>query len=443
MIEVINCAENTDIGEKTVLDFLMKSSLKTSGYHTILTNFYLPIGATTNEIDLVIINRFGIFLLEVKNWRGKIDADQIYWKRDSGEVFLSPITSIDKKIKVLHGMLTEKNPIYGRVSKVGFVILPHSNVELNISEHRKDRVFRLDDKFIDAITSRNFLFSRNCVTLERDNINELKDALLDGYKPPEKRFIGSYEIISELSRDSFYKEYQAINIHIKNKKARIKEYFLPGLSSYHEIQANLKKFKQDAEASSKLVGLNGFLDVYDFQRDPVTDDIYYLVTEWVDGKTLEDLISSGHKFSIKEVIKILGQLSEFISIAHDKGIIHRNICPQNIYITSDSQVKLTNFDFAKISDIGYTISSPNKIFLSGKYVAPELVVYAHNADERADIYSFGKLCLELINIIPKNIEVVKTEEIWLKSLKSIADKATQFRREDRFQHIDEIKKILG
>ena len=102
MLEVIPCAPGAHIGEVNTLGFLREELL---GDHLILTNRHLPDEGGTLEIDLVVLNYNGVFLLGVQHWWGKTEDDQIHWLQ-SGHEHPSPLTRIELKAKRVHSTLT-------------------------------------------------------------------------------------------------------------------------------------------------------------------------------------------------------------------------------------------------------------------------------------------------------------------------------------------------
>lgn len=195
MIQVINCAPDPHIGESRTLSFLRNQM--ESGYNVVLTNYYLPGSYTTREIDLVIINRFGVFLLEVKDWYGRIVADDIHWQQAGRGPVSSPITSIDRKARVMHGFLSEHG--LGRVSVAGLVVLAHGTQMLEISDPRRERVFGLDDRLTKALTTDQYQPFR-CPPLSRSDIERLRDTMVRSHVNPDRTYIGKYQVLREICR---------------------------------------------------------------------------------------------------------------------------------------------------------------------------------------------------------------------------------------------------
>jgi len=408
MIEIINCSKRDNIGEKLTLDFLEKNLV---GYNTILTNYFLPTHTSTLEIDLVVINHFGIFLLEVKHWFGKIIADQRFWQRESGESHESPISSIERKAKVFHGYISSINNSYTNLSKTGIVVLSNKQSKLEITDPRANKVFYLDNNLINALNSASLLFHQNCIRLSKENIQKIVHDLLQNKVEIDNNILGKYKILKEIINNDLYTEYQAEDINITNRKVRIKVYKIKEINSKRDIEDHIVRFKRDIEALSKLQGEDGFVVPYDFTRDPMTDDTYYLITEWVEDNTLQNLLESKSPLDWNLVEKIIINSARILNRCHENGVIHRNISPENFYILPNGNIKLGNFGLAKIFDFPTTITKAGVTLVTGKYVAPEQLKNSSLVDERSDVYSLGLIWKDLmgkcISITAKNKKLLE------------------------------------
>jgi len=123
-------------------------------------------------------------------------------------------------------------------------------------------------------------------------------------------------------------------------------------------------------------------------------DIYYLIYEYVKGRSLDKFLSQNKNISISNIENIFLQILTGLSHAHNKGIIHRDIKPQNILITSQGIIKITDFGIAKaLSSV--TITQTGMFIGSPGYISPEQAE-GKKVDNRSDIYSLGVLLFELL-----------------------------------------------
>ena len=391
MIDVIPCTPGAHIGEVNTLGFLRENL---PGDHLILTNYHLPDEGGTLEIDLVVLNYNGVFLLEVKHWWGKIEADQIHWLQ-GGHKHPSPLTSIDLKAKRVHSTLAAARADLGRVSVVGFVVLSKGDTLLSIDDPRKNRVFPLNDSLIQALTGRDYVFSEGALPLDHPRIQAVKEALVRQHVDPERRLLGSYRIVEALPPGDTFQAFEAQHVTIQGRRVRLKRYHIPAIRSMRHLEETVRQFKQDMEALAQVEGHPNIVRAYDFFKDPDVDDTYYLALELVDGHMLRQVIDEEPPLSMAQGLAYLIPVADALAYCHKRGIVHRNLTPHSIYVTPEGLVKLGDFDFARVPAIGQTISKTGQPLIQNKYTAPEQLDDPRGADARADLYSLGAVWYDL------------------------------------------------
>ncbi|MDO4614363.1 MAG: Stk1 family PASTA domain-containing Ser/Thr kinase [Lachnospiraceae bacterium] len=150
----------------------------------------------------------------------------------------------------------------------------------------------------------------------------------------------------------------------------------------------IRKFKREAQAAAGLANPN-IVNVYDVGDDA---GIYYIVMELVEGITLKEYISKKGKLSVRETTSIGIQVCLGLAAAHRRGIVHRDVKPQNIIISTDGKVKVTDFGIARAASSN-TISA--NAMGSVHYSSPEQVRGGYS-DARSDIYSVGITLYEMV-----------------------------------------------
>ncbi len=150
----------------------------------------------------------------------------------------------------------------------------------------------------------------------------------------------------------------------------------------------VNKFQREAQAAARLSHPN-IVNVYDVGED---NGINYIVMELVEGITLKDYITRKGKLSIREATSIAIQVSLGLEAAHNSGIIHRDVKPQNIIISIDGKVKLSDFGIARATSSN-TIST--NMMGSVHYSSPEQVRGGYS-DAKSDIYSLGITMYEMV-----------------------------------------------
>lgn len=397
----IPCAPNSNAGEQVTRNFLMQQLGDMDGI--LLTNYHLPSGNSTLEMDLVLFNARGVWILEVKNWRGSIDIDQTDWRRDDGFIQHSPLTSVEMKAKALHGVL--ENIGQASVSVVGFVVLSQANTSLRNTndvqsrDPREDRVFHLDTRLLRALTGEHFLHHKaGNKALDMALIRSIVKRLLPLKVDPGRRVIGnSYRIKYDLGageNDNFH-AYQAEHVTIPGRYARAKKYHELVIST-GDLYDSIERFQRDMQALSKMEHHPNILQVYDYQPDRDSDDIYWLLLEWTKGITLYERLD-GPPILWPEQLRILNSALAALDCCHSNNILHRNLSPSCLYLANDGTVKLGDFDFARVPNFSKTLTITDQPvpWKTNRYMAPELQVNARAADARSDLYALGAIWYDM------------------------------------------------
>lgn len=152
----------------------------------------------------------------------------------------------------------------------------------------------------------------------------------------------------------------------------------------------VRRFQREALSASSLSHPN-IVEVYDVGED---NGQYYIVMEYIEGKQLKQLLKKRGKLTISEVIDIMLQISDGLSVAHDNYIIHRDIKPQNIMILENGLVKITDFGIAMAMN-STQLTQTNSVMGSVHYLPPEQA-NGKGSTLQSDIYSMGILMYELL-----------------------------------------------
>lgn len=192
-----------------------------------------------------------------------------------------------------------------------------------------------------------------------------------------------YEILSKVGAGGMSDVYKAKD-HILSRFIAIKVL----KQEFSEDSSFVTKFRAEAQSAAGLEHPN-IVNIYDVGSE---NGLYYIVMEYVEGITLKTYIEKKGQLSFKESASIAIQVARGIEAAHNKNIIHRDIKPQNIIISTDGKVKVTDFGIAKATSSN-TISSD--VMGSVHYASPE---QARNGfvDGRSDIYSLGIVMFEMV-----------------------------------------------
>jgi len=192
-----------------------------------------------------------------------------------------------------------------------------------------------------------------------------------------------YEVLERIGMGGMSDVYKAkdhkLNRHVAVKVLK---------QEFSENMNFVSKFRVEAQAAASLMHPN-IVNVYDVGED---NGIYYIVMELVEGITLKKYIEKKARLSVREAVSIAIQACMGIEAAHNNHIIHRDIKPQNIIISKDGKVKVTDFGIAKAATSN-TITS--NVMGSVHYTSPEQARGGYS-DEKSDIYSLGITMYEMV-----------------------------------------------
>lgn len=412
---VISCSYVTDnienAGAKAEVEttkFLLDNlNISRVGEYRILLNYNLPYqnrgGRGTLELDMVVIDRLGIFAVEVKDLHGHIESHDGYWLQNQKYKLKDFFSILQNKSRILYGRFLERFPNMPDASMVSvtpvMVLFQGTRNFVNKSVDNVTFVAGTDNDLIEMLSSTRWLRKGQVSRpLSNDEIKQIADMLYGGGGRSHETIIGNYRVIGELSPGDTFEAFEGLHNEISNKRARIKVYKLPLLSE----QSDRDKVRRDAVTISKLGYHPHILQTFDFLQDPSQADTFYEITEPVEGSRLDEFINQyDGSIPLEIQLNCVEQLGSALLYIHDQNIYHRNINPETIYIIRGDTLKLADFDIAKIVG-NETVFRPGDKILKSPFVAPELIGDPHSAKPVSDIYSLGVIWFILASLPNKS-----------------------------------------
>jgi len=198
--------------------------------------------------------------------------------------------------------------------------------------------------------------------------------------------LGEYRIDREIARSSIASIYEGYQESL-DRKVLIKRLH-PQLVGDAEIRA---RFEREARAIARIKHKN-IVHIYDYRAD---DDLVLLVSEWISGGTLEELVRNEGPLTEREAVALCLDMLEGLAVAHENGIIHRDIKPSNLLISHSGAIKITDFGLAQFEG-SPNLTQQGVVMGTPAYMAPELVS-GSPADARSDLYGVGITVYELMS----------------------------------------------
>lgn len=197
--------------------------------------------------------------------------------------------------------------------------------------------------------------------------------------------LNRYEILEKLGEGGMGVVYKA-RCNILNRFVAIKVL----KKDLNKSKDFITRFKREANSIASLSHPN-IVNIHDVGYE---DEINFLVMEYVNGKSLTEIISENERLSTEKTVDIAVQISKALEIAHRNNIIHRDIKPDNILITEDNVVKLMDFGIAKVTD-SVNLTSTNVVVGSVHYLSPEQAK-GDPVDYKTDLYSLGIVMYQML-----------------------------------------------
>ncbi|MGI5900902.1 MAG: Stk1 family PASTA domain-containing Ser/Thr kinase [Desulfitobacteriia bacterium] len=200
-----------------------------------------------------------------------------------------------------------------------------------------------------------------------------------------KIYGGRYEIVDKIGAGGMAIVYKAKDI-LLNRIVAVKVL----REQFTSDEGFVRRFRREAQSAASLSHHN-IVSIFDVGKD---GDEEYIVMEYVKGQTLKDIIREQAPLNSDEALNIVRQIAEALAHAHANHIVHRDIKPQNILITDDGRIKVTDFGIARAASSA-TLTHTGDIVGSVHYLSPEQAK-GTPINEQSDIYSLGIILYEMV-----------------------------------------------
>jgi len=202
-------------------------------------------------------------------------------------------------------------------------------------------------------------------------------------------FTGRYQIVRHLARGGMAEVYLARDL-LLDRPVALKVLF----PEFATDRSFVERFRREARSAASLNHPN-IVSIYDWGEEEGT---YFIVMEYVDGLTLRDVIRRQGPLMASRAAEIGADIAAALQFAHVGGVIHRDVKPGNVLITT-SQVKVTDFGIARAGDPAESLTQAGAVMGTATYFSPEQA-QGHVVDPRTDVYSLGVVLYEMVAARP-------------------------------------------
>jgi serine/threonine protein kinase len=353
-------------------------------------------GRDALEYDIVLLARHALFVIEAKEWYGRLTGDDQEWLLNHTPK-RCPMWTVNHKCKVLK---TELGALASHVAVESVMVVP-DNTTILVRGSWRGSVVNLRDLAAWVQDERNVPAHR--LGEDLTSLFPAMEQALQGKWAARQRErrqrIGSYEIVETLHRSNEESMFLAKRAYIEGDPARyrVRTWKINPTGSHEEIEQRKAVVRRPTEAVARIGRHPNLLPVLDFSYSD-EDHEFVEVTEWSEYGTLHGFLTNQERdrLTIRERLEIAEGVAAALEAVHAADVVHRNVCPSTVLVGFDRKPRLTDFDRAWI-DASRTVFADTESRVERPYLPPELADVAdYDFDSTSDMYSFGVLLYQLL-----------------------------------------------
>ncbi len=205
-----------------------------------------------------------------------------------------------------------------------------------------------------------------------------------------KIVLEKYKVIEEIGKGGMGRVYMAHDERLERTVA-LKELVISELVDGEERSEITERFIREAQTAANLNHPN-IVTIFDVAQE---NGKHYIAMEYIPGRSLKEFIEKNHTFVLDTLLDILLQIASGMEHAHSKGVIHRDIKPDNIKVIDNNVIKIMDFGIASMERKKDNITKNGALMGTIGYMSPEQLYDSKSVDNRADIFSFGAMLYEI------------------------------------------------
>jgi serine/threonine protein kinase len=399
MAKVVPFGEPENELEREAIDLLR---YRLPDDYVLFTNLEIRQGLEIFEVDLILLTPHGLHVIDVKGTRGRIEIIDPKWHPENRQPFPSPVRKLRHHAKTLKSLICDANRVMSDLNRIyvqATVLVMHDVLIIDQSNTREgDFVTYLDERGLTYLQNEDVIPDRALKNI-RPFYPTIERAIRGkGSRKNKPRIYRDWQIEDKLGGNDRYTEYRAreITMGVSGWTVRLRIY---PIDPFLELGDRMAQQKLIAHALQAVRQLPPHANILGIQACFTSDenDCVIQVTEDIPGQALQQHIKK-QDINLEQKLAIFRGILHGLDHAHKHGVIHRNITPDTILIAADGQVKLTGFDYARISANNSTIAHDIAEDLEeyAIYQAVECQSDPSKASITSDLFSAGLVFYELL-----------------------------------------------
>ncbi|SPD75420.1 putative Serine/threonine protein kinase [uncultured Desulfobacterium sp.] len=344
------------------------------------------------ETDLVVVSRFGVYVVELKHWSGRIEVRPNCWLQNRSFFKPDPHKANNFKAKLLRGLYDRKFPSFPPVYFESVVVLTNSDAEVIGCAIPKttanNPTLESIDRFLQYLKWQREAKEEKLSDLQCQAFAEYIQKL-NTVGPPRDFVFPGYEIVERLYQYEDRAEVVARRTDIRHRRlSRLRIFFLTSGDQHAREKATAT-----LNAVEKIGDHSNILKVWD-----IPNENSYLVegSDWSETGTLRDCLDRSGPLDSGKALAIAAGLARGLEAAHSQCIVHRALSPDNILMVNDTP-KLMNFDLSfQLEDNRVTVIPDASKLKRSPYIAPEIYVRGTVPEATTDLFSLGVILYEML-----------------------------------------------
>lgn len=365
----------------------------------VLTNLEIhdPQSNRYFETDLVVVSTFGIYVVELKHWSGRIEIRANSWIQNGSFFKHDPHKANNFKAKLLKGLYEHQYPQFPWVYFESVVVLTNPDVMADgtsvPSTTSHNPTFAGSEKFLQYLKHQRTEHGAKIKPAQCEAFVEFLRKLQSPAPPRDFVFPG-YEIVERLYQHTDRAEVVARRTDIRHRRlSRLRVFFPPTSGSAHEERVFHERATATLNAVAKTGDHPNILKVW-----PVPNENNYIVegSDWSEQGTLRDLLAAEGRLSPERALHVTQGILAGLDALHRQCVVHRALSPENILMVGDVP-KLMNFDLSfQLEDNRTTVIPDASRLKRTPYIAPEVYRGGTTPEAAADLFSVGVVLYEML-----------------------------------------------